>query len=44
MIENRENPDKYKDNLLKATIYFEEFNYEDIIELPAYEVMCFIRN
>lgn len=30
--------DRYKDNILKLTIYFEEFNYEDITELPAYEV------
>ena len=38
MLNSRETPDKYKDNLLKVVLYFEEFNYESIAESPAYEV------
>ena len=32
--------DKYKRNLLKLEIYYEEFNYEKIAERPTYTVWC----
>ena len=28
----------YKDNLIKVEVYYEEFNFEDISQSPAYEV------
>jgi hypothetical protein len=28
----------YKSNLIKAEVYYEEFNFEDISQSPAYEV------
>ena len=30
--------EKYRKNLLKVELYFEEFNYETIKELPSYTV------
>ena len=30
--------EKYRKNLLKIELYFEEFNYETIKELPSYTV------
>ena len=37
------NPEKYRDNLLKIEIYFEEFNRELIRDLPAYGVRKCVR-
>ena len=38
VLNSRDNPEKYKDNLAKAVIYYEEFNYESITEKEAYLV------
>ena len=35
---DEEDPEKYAKNLVKVVIYFEEFNFEKIIESPAYPV------
>lgn len=39
---NPVNPAVYKDNLAKLVIYFQEFNYESIVETPAYEVYMLV--
>ena len=38
MLNDRHDPQKYMNNLLKVVIYFEEFNYESIVDTPTYEV------
>ena len=38
MLNDPSQPDKYKDNLIKLEIYFEELNYEKVQEKAAYSV------
>ena len=38
LLNDPSDPNKYKRNLLKLEIYYEEFNYENIAERPSYTV------
>ena len=38
VLDSKENPEKYKDNIGKVTVYFQEFNYQTIWEEPRYIV------
>ena len=38
MLNDVSNPDKYKENLIKLEIYYEEFNFVQVKETPAYPV------
>jgi hypothetical protein len=31
-------PDEYRENLIKVEVYYEEFNFEQIMERPSYPV------
>ena len=38
LLSDASNPDKYKDNLIKLEIYYEELNFQDMTEIPSYPV------
>ncbi len=38
ILKDDHDPQKYKKNLAKVVIYFQEFNFESIEELPGYDV------
>ena len=38
MLSDVTNPDRYKENLVKLEIYYEEFNFEEVTETQAYPV------
>lgn len=38
LLNDPSDPDKYQRNLIKLEVYYEEFNFEKIEELPAYLV------
>ena len=40
MLLNSSDPRKVRDNLVKIEVYFESFDYEAIIEVASYKVIC----
>ena len=38
MLNDPTNPQRYQENLVKLEIYYEEFNFEEVTEMPSYPV------